>query len=270
MWGDDTDMVEYWSDYALACDDGGKITRALRRFWEGVYRDCLVDGVSRTIRDNLHSYEEGMGTICHQLLVDYGNPIAVEHVCRAASHYYPKWMKKNDDGTYSFRSYYLGYGGVYTEGKFAQDKGVNYLMLFPAAYLTWYNRHPEATKYVRYWKRAPDEGGLVLAVDRKLDSIYDMDDATKVLTDQGRIVEIHKELQEYDSVDTGLFMCTEALFDEIEKAKRANPKGDCSLSEGVKALAALGLARVHDVGNGLWQDVDTPGSVSHAKKLFGS
>ena len=113
-------------------------------------------------------------------------------------------------------------------------------------------------------------GGLVLAVDRKLETIYDMDDATKVRTDDDLIVEIQKELEVFDAVDTGLFMCTEALFTEIEGAKNANSSGDCSLSEGVTALAVLGLARVHDVGKGLWQDVDTPGSVFHANKLFGA
>jgi len=174
VWGDDTDMSEYWSDYVLAGDDDGKIADALRLFWDGVYKYALKDGVSRTIRDNLHSYEEGMGAISHQLLVDYGDPIAVEHVMRAASHYYPKWMKKNADGTYSFRSWYLGYGGVWTEGKFGQDRGVNNLMLFPAAYLTWYNRHPEATKYIRLWKRAPTMRGLV--GDAYLRLAYDNDE----------------------------------------------------------------------------------------------
>lgn len=161
VWGDDTDMTEYWSDYALACDDDNKIKNALRRFWKGLYRDALVEGVSRTIRDNLHSYEEGMGAICHQLLVDYGDPRAVARVMRASSHYDPKWMVKNDDGSYSFRSNYLGYGGVYTEGRFGVDAGVNYLMLYPAAYLTWYNRHPQATPYIQHWKRAPEAPGLV-------------------------------------------------------------------------------------------------------------
>jgi len=161
VWGDDTDMTEYWTDYALACDDDGKIGDALRRFWRGVYDESLVDGVSRTIRDNLHSYEEGMGAICHQLLLDYGEPTALAHVMRAASHYDPKWMKQNADGTYSFRSNYFGYGGVYTEGKFGEDKGVNYLMLYPAAYLSWYNRHPGATKYIQQWKRGSEAPGLV-------------------------------------------------------------------------------------------------------------
>ncbi|MBN2530301.1 MAG: NTP transferase domain-containing protein [Deltaproteobacteria bacterium] len=110
--------------------------------------------------------------------------------------------------------------------------------------------------------------GLVLAVDRKLDAIYDEDDATKVKTENGKIVEIHKELKEFDAVDTGLFSCTPALFDRIEAAARTRADGDCSLSDGVKAMSVSGTALVHDIQYGKWQDVDTPGAVVHAAKLF--
>ncbi len=161
VWGDDTDWSEYLTSYILACDDDQKYLEAMRLFERGVYAYALKDGVSRTIRDNLHSYEEGMGAICHQLMFDYGDPIAFERVMRAASHYYPKWMKKNEDGTYSFRSNYFGYDGVYAEGSFGVDSGVNNLMLFPAAYLTWYNRFPTVTPFIAKWKRGPKAQGLV-------------------------------------------------------------------------------------------------------------
>ena len=108
------------------------------------------------------------------------------------------------------------------------------------------------------------EGGLVLAVDRKLDRVFDEDDATKVRTEGGRIVEIHKNLTAFDAVDTGLFACTKALFEAIREAAARRPDGDCSLSDGVKALAAGGRALVHDIGDGWWQDVDTPEAMAHA------
>ncbi|MCK9462939.1 MAG: NTP transferase domain-containing protein [Proteobacteria bacterium] len=108
------------------------------------------------------------------------------------------------------------------------------------------------------------EDGLVLAVDRKLDRIFDEDDATKVRTEGGCIVEIHKELAAFDAVDTGLFACTPALFSAIREAAARRPDGDCSLSDGVKALAAGGRALVHDIGDGWWQDVDTPEAMAHA------
>lgn len=114
----------------------------------------------------------------------------------------------------------------------------------------------------------PDKG-LVLAVDRKIDEVYDIDDATKVLTKEGRIDEIGKELDKYDAIDTGLFTCSPYLFDAIEEVSRTRDDRDCSLSDGVKAIAASGLALVYDVGEGLWQDVDTAGAAAHAEKLFG-
>jgi choline kinase len=117
-------------------------------------------------------------------------------------------------------------------------------------------------------RAALPDGGLVLAVDRKLDRIFDMDDATKVRTEDGRIVGIHKNLTEFDAVDTGLFSCTPALFDAIAAAAGRHPDGDCSLSDGVKALAASGLALVHDIGPERWQDVDTPEMAAEAEQRF--
>lgn len=112
------------------------------------------------------------------------------------------------------------------------------------------------------------DGGLVLAVDSKLDSIFDMDDATKVLSKDGRIACIGKELENFDSVDTGLFACSPALFEALAASSKEQD-GDCSLSDGVQAIAKKGLAMIHDVGDGLWQDVDTLETEAYAEKLFG-
>ena len=51
-------------------------------------------------------------------------------------------------------------------------------------------------------------GEAILAVDTKLDSIFDMDDATKVRRKGPYIIDIGKQLSQYDAVDTGMFLCT--------------------------------------------------------------
>ncbi len=113
----------------------------------------------------------------------------------------------------------------------------------------------------------PARGGLVLAVDRKLATIFDMDDATKVRTGpKSRIAEIGKEISNFDAVDTGLFRCDPALFEAIDRVYQA--KGDASLSHGVKHLSESGKARVADIGEAWWQDADTMDTIKHAEKLL--
>ena len=120
---------------------------------------------------------------------------------------------------------------------------------------------PEIARLAR--AQQPPEGGAALFVDRKLDSIFDMDDATKVRTDGEHILRIGKELPEFDAVDTGLFLCTSALLDALQDVLDAT--GDASLSQGVAALAARGAMTTIDVGPGFWQDVDTPEMLAHAE-----
>lgn len=110
----------------------------------------------------------------------------------------------------------------------------------------------------------PSENGATLLVDYKLDTIFDMDDATKVLTSGDQIRSIGKEIKEYNCVDTGLFVCTESLVDAIHEVYRKH--GDASLSHGVHILSARGDMAVLDIGNGFWQDVDTPAMLAEAER----
>ncbi len=107
--------------------------------------------------------------------------------------------------------------------------------------------------------------GVHLAVDRKLATIFDPDDAMKVQTRGENIVTLGKELRVYDAIDTGVFVCAEPLFEHLEGA-RAQGGGDCSLADGVRSLAAAGLARAVDIGDAWWQDVDTPEMLVEAER----
>ena len=85
-----------------------------------------------------------------------------------------------------------------------------------------------------------DRSELNLAIDRKIEAIFDLDDAMKVQTDADRVVAIGKNLASYDAIDTGVFLCPNELFDYLRRAQR---NGDCSLADGVRLMAGEGKVR---------------------------
>ena len=105
---------------------------------------------------------------------------------------------------------------------------------------------------------------LVLCIDRRAAEVYDPDDATKVKTDGTRIVDIGKQITDYDSIDCGVFAIGPGFLDALEEVRAE--KGDCSLSDGVKRLAQKGRAGVADIGNVFWQDVDTVEARARAQR----
>jgi choline kinase len=112
----------------------------------------------------------------------------------------------------------------------------------------------------------PPAGGASLLVDYKPQSIFDMDDATKVLEKDGKIARIGKDLATFNCVDTGLFVCTRALLDALREVYES--QGDASLSDGVQRLARDGRMTVVDVGAGFWQDIDTKEMLEHAERML--
>lgn len=109
-------------------------------------------------------------------------------------------------------------------------------------------------------------GEVILAVDPSIDRIFDLDDATKVRRDGDRIVDIGKEIAHYDALDTGMFLCSPALFDRLESATRDE---NCSLSDGMRQLASERRLRALEIGDAQWQDVDTPEALAYAEGVFG-
>ncbi len=105
----------------------------------------------------------------------------------------------------------------------------------------------------------------VLGVDYRIDTCFDLEDATKVQVRGDRITRIGKDLDDYDALDTGVFVITPAL---IEALDAVNGPDGCSLSQGVAALAAEGRMKAADVGDANWIDVDTPEAHAEAERLI--
>src|SRR5213083_677497 len=111
-----------------------------------------------------------------------------------------------------------------------------------------------------------DSDFLNIAVDRKLGSIFDLEDAMKVQTRGNRVIGIGKDLRDYDAVDTGLLVCPLEIFGYLKRAKSDGRRNDCSLADGVRLMAADNKVRAIDIGQGWWQDIDTPKMFQHAEK----
>src|SRR5258708_16455277 len=102
---------------------------------------------------------------------------------------------------------------------------------------------PKTAKGLAQQLLADDE--VVLAVDHNVDRVFDLDDATKVKCKADHIVDIGKDLAPYDVLDTGMFLCSPALFDRLESAKR---DGSRYLSDGM--LQPVREQRLKAVDNG--------------------
>lgn len=117
------------------------------------------------------------------------------------------------------------------------------------------------------WLLGNFEPGLLnIAIDRKIDSIADLDDAMKVQTRGNKVTGIGKNLPTYDAIDTGLFVCPPEIFAYLEQAKANNGGSDCSLANGVELMAVDGKVRGIDIGSGRWHDIDTPWVLKHAEQ----
>jgi histidinol-phosphate aminotransferase len=111
----------------------------------------------------------------------------------------------------------------------------------------------------------PDDA-CALAVDHDPDRCFDIDDATKVVVERGRVAHIGKELEDYNALDTGVFRIGPALLDVLSGLFERD--GDCSLSDGVRALAAAGRFFACSVHDARWIDVDTPAAMERAEAMI--
>jgi len=115
---------------------------------------------------------------------------------------------------------------------------------------------------------------LILAVDR----IASHPEDTKVLEENGKIVDIGKSIEKSNCVDTGFFLCSPRIFSYAEKAAE---EGKGELADCVKLVALDGEAGIRDISDfsGLvpelrkemkpyWIDVDTKEDVKRAKEML--
>jgi len=108
-------------------------------------------------------------------------------------------------------------------------------------------------------------GRCRLAVDFHPEKIPDLADATKVEVLNGHIRNIGKLIENYNAVDTGLFFCSEAIFQALEAAIH---QGESSLSDGIRRLARSGHMEAVDAGGLFWRDIDDLTALKEAEEIL--
>ncbi len=108
-------------------------------------------------------------------------------------------------------------------------------------------------------------GESALAVDYKLDKVFDLPEATKVLVDEkGRIKKIGKKIKKFNAVDTGVFLINDEAFEVAEKVISS---GKEKLSDIMQALTEKDYLKGVDIGPYRWVDVDTAADYKEAERL---
>ena len=123
----------------------------------------------------------------------------------------------------------------------------------------------EAPVLSRLLRTPVGPGESILAIDSRAASPEIAAEATKVRLDGDRITAIGKDIDPYDALDTGLFVCSPELFVALDEARAA---GDTTLSGGIRRLAARGLMRARDIGDASWYDIDTVADLASAEALL--
>ncbi len=116
-------------------------------------------------------------------------------------------------------------------------------------------------------KHKLEDGECMLCVDTRMKYVSDINEAVKVKVANGKIVNMGKDLKEYDGVDMGILLCSHCIFEVLKKNIEA---GRYTLLEAVKELAKEGKMRAYLVSGekDYWLSIDTPEDLKLAEKVL--
>lgn len=159
--------------------------------------------------------------------------------------------------TYTYNKRWQGENGisVYTTKDLIDD---NFILLMGDHIFD-----PKTLAHLRKVKLNSDE--VILATDRKREAFPHIEEATKVKVENRKIVAIDKELEDYNALDTGMFLCSPSLFSVLEKTI---PDKKFYLTDAMKILAKEGRLRSYDIKDGWWADIDTKEDLQFAQNVL--
>jgi len=108
---------------------------------------------------------------------------------------------------------------------------------------------------------------VVLAIDRniKKKELEEVNNVNKVFVEESRILKIGKNIKEYNAHDTGISLCSPAIFSAIEESLS---QGNDSLSGAVGIMVEKEKVKAIDIENAYWIEMNTKKDCRKASKLL--
>lgn len=145
---DDTDLVNAWVPLALMGVEPERLTQSQRKLLDATYANGMwKDGLSAIYGDELHSYEEGVNAVAQSMLMDWGDPTAIERAMEVARNY-DRLAMVNPAGHRHFVSSYYSGDDIVRDGVWGWQKQYSFLITHPGLLLVDYNGSPQVRKIV--------------------------------------------------------------------------------------------------------------------------
>jgi hypothetical protein len=136
---DDSDLVQQWPALALMGVDPDKINRSITALADAAYRNGMfTNGLGTIETDELHAYEEGINTNSALLLLNWGQPWAVERLMETVNALHAI-IKPNPQGHWLFSSNWFSGKKIYGESNWEWQKPYSFPIMHPAIMLGEFN-----------------------------------------------------------------------------------------------------------------------------------
>jgi len=159
------------------------------------------------------------------------------------------------------------YNPVYKNGNGSSLKVAQELLAEDEAFLLLMSDHLIDVGIVNKALRNVDHKPL-LCIDRQLHDSSQIKDATRVLVNsEGYIINIGKDIANWNGIDTGVFLLDNNIFEEIVEVEKLSHF--VSISDCIKGMITNGKSLwACDVSRLFWFDIDTVDDLERAKLIL--
>jgi len=116
-------------------------------------------------------------------------------------------------------------------------------------------------------RRSFEDSDVVAVVDPRVESVFDLESAVKVVRRNGTMVDIGRRLARYDAIDTGIFLVRPSIEEALAYAADLVPEAE--LTDALRFMLRHHDVRTTPLSPGsYWLDVDRPADVVRAETIL--